>query len=274
MQPYKISVALSGGGALGFAHIAAIQAFDDLGLSPYALSGTSMGSIIGAAWAKGLDSKEILDFCEEQLSNKASLMAKLLKLKGKQSKNLFQGGNIIQFDALAVLDMFLPEPFPKHFDELQIPLCIVATDFYEWKEVHFRKGNLSSAVASSIAIPAIFEVVSVAGRHLIDGGCTNPMPFDCLPEDSDLTLAIDVLGGPKMRQASPSAKESLLGGMHILMQSIINEKLKHRTPDILAYPELNDYGALEFHKFKSIIADAQSMREKVKYLIDHKLQSL
>lgn len=274
MQPYKISVALSGGGALGFAHIAAIQAFDDLGLKPYALSGTSMGSIIGSAWAKGLDSYEILEFCHEQLSNKAALMAKLLKLKGKQSRNLFQGGNIIQFDALAVLDMFLPEPFPKQFDELCIPLCIVATDFYGWKEVHFCAGNLSAAVASSIAIPSIFAPVLVNDRYLIDGGCVNPMPFDALPDDSDLIVAVDVLGGPKKKTSPPSAKESLVGGAHILMQSIINEKLKHRTPDILAYPELNDYGVLEFHKFGDIINNAQPMREKIKYLIDLKLKEV
>ncbi len=274
MQSYKISVALSGGGALGFAHIAAVQAFDDLGLKPYALSGTSMGSIIGAAWAKGLDSKEMIDFCKDQLSNKATLMTKLLKLKGRQSKNLFQGGNIIQFNAPSVVEMFLTDPFPKHFDELCIPLCIVATDFYGWKEVHFRAGNLSIAVASSIAIPALFEPVFVEGRYLVDGGCVNPMPFDCLPSDSDLVVAVDVLGGPQKQQTPPSAKDSLTGSAHILMQSIINEKLKHRSPDIVAYPGLYDYAVLEFHKFDRIIKDSQPMRERIKYLIDQKLQSI
>ncbi len=276
MQPLKISIALSGGGALGLAHIAAVQAFEDLGLTPYAISGTSMGSIIGAAWASGMDSYEMLQFCQEQLADRPHMMANLLKLKTKQSLNLLQGGNFAQFDAADVVEMFLPAPFPTHFDTLNIPLCVVATDFYAWKEVWFKAGNLTCAIACSIAIPAVFSPVYVDGRYLVDGGCVNPMPFDALPEESDLIVAVDVLGGPRKKSPTdaPNTRDVLIGGAHILMQSIINEKLKRRAPDLLAYPELSDFLALEFHKCDAILKHSQSMREKLKYSLERKINAM
>lgn len=266
MHSKKISVALSGGAAAGFAHIAVVQAFEDLGVTPYAISGTSMGALIGAAWSGGMDSHEIIGYADDIWNNKGTLIAKFWKLKSRQSKELFRGGNIIQFDAEDVLDIFMPPDYPQTFEELRIPFTAVAADYYNWDEVLFRTGEIKKAVAASIAIPAVFKPVIYKDTLLVDGGCVNPMPFDVLPKDSDLVLAADILGGPRRPDDDklPTVLNSVLGASALFMQSIINQKLKLQYPHILLRPKGRKFNAMEFNKFKEIIENAQPLREEAK----------
>lgn len=266
MHNKKISVALSGGAAVGFGHIAVIQAFEDLGLTPYAISGTSMGALLGAAWAGGMSSQEIIDYAEGLWHNKAALITKFWKLKSRQSKELFGKGNIIQFDAEDVLDIFMPPQYPKNFDDLSIPFTAVASDYYNWNELHFNKGEIKIAIAASIAIPAVFKPVAYKDTLLVDGGCVNPMPFDVLPSDSDIIVAADILGGPRRNEKNepPSPLNSVMGASSLFMQSIINQKLKLKYPHILLRPSGRKFNAMDFHKFNEIIVNAQSLREEAK----------
>ncbi len=275
MYNKRISVALSGGGASGFAHIPLIQAFEDLGISPYAISGTSMGALLGAAWANGMTSVDIINHCESLWNNKTELIKKFWKLKSKQSKEIFRGGGIIQFDASDVLNLFMPKDYPKTFKNLKIPFMAVASDFYDWKEVHFSDGNMILAIAASIALPAIFKPIAYENTLLIDGGCVNPMPFDLLPCESDIIIAVDVLGGPLRPydiKKKPSALNTILGASDLLMQSIINQKLKTRYPHILLRPDTRDFKVLEFYRFNEIIQKAQHIREEVKYQLDRMIE--
>lgn len=275
MHRKKISVALSGGGAAGFAHIPLIQAFEDLGLKPHAIAGTSMGALLGAAWASGMNSGDIITHCEDLWNDKTELLKKFWKLKSKQSKEIFKGGGIIQFDPSDVLHLFMPSGYPKTFDELKIPFTAVAADFYDWKEKHFTEGDINLAIASSIAIPAIFKPVFYENTLLVDGGCVNPMPFDVLPDDSDIIVACDVLGGPLRPESlkkRPSALNAILGASDLLMQSIINQKLKTRYPHILLRPDTRAFKVLEFHRFDEIIHSSQHIREDVKTQLDRILE--
>ncbi len=275
MHNKKISVALSGGGAAGFAHIPIIQAFEDLGIKPYAISGTSMGALLGAAWAGGMTSTDIINHCEELWSDKTELLKKFWKLKSRQSKEIFRGGGIIQFNPSDVLNLFMPSDYPQRFEELKIPFTAVAADFYDWKEKHFTKGDINLAIAASIAIPAIFKPVFYKNTLLVDGGCVNPMPFDVLPTDSDIIIACDVLGGPlrpKDVAKPPSALNTILGASDLLMQSIINQKLQTCYPHILLRPDTRAFKVLEFHHFAEIIDSAQHLREDIKRQLDRILE--
>lgn len=267
----KISIAFSGGGALGFGHIALVQAMEDLGLKPYELSGTSMGAIIAVSWAYGMDSQQMISYFENLVDHRSRLLGKVLKLKTRQSKSFFTGGSVFQFNALDMLNIFTPKDFPENFHQLKIPTTIVATDFYSWQERRFSSGKIMPAMAGSIAIPGIFEAVEFEDQYLIDGGCTNPMPVDALSKESDITIGVDVLSGPKGELLRPDIKDALTGGARILMQSIIKEKMKAYRPHIFLDPNLRKYGTLEFHKFGDILADSQKMREKAKRLIESHL---
>ncbi|PCJ95957.1 MAG: patatin [Hyphomicrobiales bacterium] len=273
----KISLALGGGGARGLAHIVVLEALDDLGVRPTSIAGTSIGAIMGAAYAGGLSGRDIRDITLQRFSNRAKVVQLLWQMRGKRKLPKL---SITDIDPLAVLESFIGDLIPASFEELQIPLCVIASDFYGWRETIMRSGDLHRAVAASIAIPILFTPVTIDGRVLIDGGFVNPLPFDRV-ENGNITIAVDVTGGPQepaMQSGSdiplPGMREMVFGTTQLVMQSITNEKLKSRTPDILIRPPIEQFGVLEFLKVKEILEAAESERDNIKRQITYELDRL
>jgi NTE family protein len=106
------------------------------------------------------------------------------------------GLRVSQFNIERILQAFLPENVPATFGELTIPLKVTATDFFGHRLAVFDSGDLYSALAASAAVPAVFRPVRRDGMLLIDGGIYNPVPFDLIEDDADITIAIDVVGAP------------------------------------------------------------------------------
>ena len=176
----SIGLALGGGGARGIAHIIVLEVFDDLGLKPAAISGTSIGAIMGAAYAAGMSGQEIRERAVDFYSQRRAVLAKLWRARPVQFTDLIRGRFLqTQFDAETVLESFVPgiEILPETFEGLKIPLKVVACDFYGWCETVLDTGPLRPAIAASIAIPSVFKPVPVHGRMQIDGGAFNPLPF-------------------------------------------------------------------------------------------------
>ncbi len=98
-----------------------------------------------------------------------------------------------------LLDIILPPQIARDFDHLTTPLKIVASDFYAQEAVVFSSGPLRRAIAASMALPVIFQPVQIDGRVLIDGGLVNPLPFDLVAGEADLTVAVDASGAPVRR---------------------------------------------------------------------------
>ena len=104
-----------------------------------------------------------------------------------------------------------------------------------------------------MALPALFTPVTLDGRLLMDGGLVNPLPFDVLDGEADITVAIDVSGasiGPGKRP-QPSAFAALMSSSQILQRSIVREKLKAQQPDIYIDVEVDEFYVLDFHRFKT-----------------------
>jgi NTE family protein len=268
-QP-TIALALGGGGARGLAHIHALLALDDLGIKPVAISGTSIGAIIGVGYAAGMDAQDILDFMVKSLGNRGELLARLWKLRPKGL-----GGVQIRFngpgrvDLESVLKVFLPEKLPQNFEELKIPLTVIATDYYAQKPAVFTTGPLLPALAGSAAIPAFFRPIMHQGRVLIDGGIANPVPFDVLKGKADIVLAIDVVGGPSgPANILPSPVDALFGASQLMMQTIIAEKLRHGAPDIFLRPKVDSWRVMDFLKIKEILDQTKAFRDEVKHAVD------
>lgn len=271
----SVSLALGGGGARGLAHIVVLEVLDELGIEVQAVSGTSIGAIIGAGYANGLSGQDIREATMALFADPAALVQSIWKMRGNR---LFPKISVTNIDPTLVLETFVGDLIPQEFDALQMPLAVVASDFYGWKERVFRSGDLRKAVAASIAIPVLFSPVRDGDRVLVDGGFVNPLPFDHLPADT-LTIAVDVTGGPKApvledgqaEMPLPSVRDMMFGSTQLVMQSITNEKLKSRRPDILISPPIEAYGVLDFLKVKEILSATDAQRNGIKRQIEMQL---
>ncbi len=274
----RIALALGSGGARGLAHIPVLEALDELGVKPVRIAGTSIGAVIGAAYAAGMSGREIRAFAIEALRERGSFVRRLLSLQFGVVREQFKDIMMFrapppQFDAVRIADEFLADAMPATFEELKIPLAVVATDYWARQEIVFDSGPLRPAVAASMAIPGLARPVELGGRILIDGGATNPLPFDLLRGDADFVVAVDITrsldgdGG-----TVPAAMECLFMASHIMTHAIVNEKLKASGPDLLLRPKVHTFGALDFLRVAAILRAAEPIKaetkQKLKALLD------
>lgn len=272
-----IALALGGGGARGLAHIPMLEAFDELGIRPKVIAGTSIGALFGAAYASGMRAAEIRAHTEEVLSQRFELVRELFRARAPalgRVLGLFNTRSAF-LEPSALLDLVLPGRFPTDFAALRIPLKIVATDFYAQESRVFTAGPLKVAIAASMALPVVFQPVSVEGRAMIDGGLSNPLPFDILDGDAEVVVAIDVTGAPlpSADRALPTASEALFGSAFLFERALIREKLKTRQPDILIDAGMSRYQVLDFLKAKEILAAAAPAKDMLKRQLGRLLEA-
>ena len=262
----SVAIALGSGGARGIAHVVALEALDDLGIRPVAIAGTSMGAVIGAAYAAGLEAHDIRTHVLRVLRNRSNVMGKLLRARvGRFADLVLRGrGNPVLLDPEIFLELFWPAGVPNSFEELAIKTFVVATNYSDRKEAVFQSGSLTAAVAGSMAIPGLFRPVESDGSLLIDGGAVNPLPYDHLFDLADIVIAIDVtFGGRSRRRRAPTPLESMFGAAQIMQGTITAEKIKRRPPDILIRPRVEQFGLLDFFRAGHILRAAETGREEL-----------
>jgi NTE family protein len=267
----RIGLALGGGGARGVVHILVCEAFDELGIKPAVIAGTSIGAIVGAGYASGFSGREMREATIAFYAKRREVLGKLWRARPLAFTDLLRGRSLTpQFDSSVILQAFCPgfERLAENFEDLEIPLKIVACDFYGWCDVVLERGPLKPAIAASIAIPALFRPVTLDGRVLIDGGASNPLPFD-LVMDADISVACDVTGGPTETPGHvPGLLECVVGAAQISMQSVIREKLKWHHPDVLLRPEMNGFFIMDFLKSEQILAMNPGFKDDLKRRLD------
>lgn len=271
----SIGLVLGGGGARGLAHILMLEAFDELGIKPKIIAGTSIGAIFGAAYAAGLSAREIRSLTEETLTKRIGLVRDLFaaRVQGTGRFWEFVAARTAFLAPAALLDLVLPSRVPQSFEDLAIPLRVVASDFYALEAAVFSSGALRPAVAASIALPVIFEPVLIDGRSLIDGGLTNPLPFDLIAGEADILVAIDVSGTtvPSASRPRPTALEALFASPFLFERSIVREKLKAHQPDIYIDAGTGRYQALEFLKVRDILSAAEPAKAQLREQLERVL---
>jgi NTE family protein len=273
----SIALALGGGGARGLAHILMLEVFDELGLRPKVIAGTSIGAIFAAVYASGLSAKHIRAHAVEVLSRRLDLARLLIAAR---SDPILKFLSILPVRAALLkpellVELIMPSRVAHDFAQLQIPLRLVATDFYAQEQIVLQVGPLNSAIAASMALPVIFAPVKREGRTLMDGGLVNPLPFDVIAGAADITVAIDVSGaatGPAKRP-QPSAIEALASSSQILQRSIVREKLKAQQPDVYIDVEVDAFHVLEFHRFEQILAAAEPSKDRLRRQLQRVLAS-
>jgi NTE family protein len=262
----RIALALGGGSARGLAHILMLEAFDELGVKPAIIAGTSMGSICGAAYAAGLSAAEIRADFEALLANRAAFLKRVV---GRLRGGLFALWSIrapFVVDNVTLFEMLLPDAMHCDFAALKIPFVAIATDYDASEQVVLDKGPLIPALAASCSLPSLARPVVLQGRLLIDGGFVNPLPYDVVMDRADVTVAVDVTGDPQRRAGvkTPRSFDLLTGATQILFHSVTREKLKVGAPEIFIRPAVGAFGALDYFNIAAVLAAAEPAKQQLK----------
>lgn len=180
----KIGLALSGGAAKGLAHIGVIKAIEEAGIQVDFISGSSMGALVGAAYASGVP----IDTLEKvAIGTDLKTVAKLFR-PGLSPSGFVDGKKVKEFLYTLYGD--------KKIEDLPIPFTATAADISTGKLYIISKGSLIEAVRASISIPIVFTPVKHRDNLLVDGGLVDPLPIDIVKEmGADYIIAVHVLHG-------------------------------------------------------------------------------
>ncbi|RZB34580.1 MAG: NTE family protein [Desulfobacteraceae bacterium Eth-SRB1] len=291
----RVGLALGSGSARGWAHIGVIRALAEAGIRVDYVAGTSIGALVGAAYASGeidtlkevvlrLDWKQIVYFFDVVLPKSGLIDGKKV--------SVFIGNNVKKIN----------------IEDLPFPFCAVSTDLDTGDEVAIQDGDIIEAVRASISVPGIFTPVKKNGTILVDGGLVNPVPVSVARDmGADFVIAVDLnhdivgkrapvsspenmnsdkepvktLSGKNkvlnalnkrvraidiptltqvrqwvgMEDPVPNIFEVLMTSINIMETQITATNLKTDPPDILIQPNLGHLRFLEFNRAKEAIAE-------------------
>ncbi|ADK86108.1 Patatin [Desulfarculus baarsii DSM 2075] len=264
----KIGLALGGGGAKGLAHLLMLEALDEMGLKPACIAGASIGAVFGAAYASGVGVGRIREAVDELLSKDGVRLRELIFTRdGRRLLEFFEpalkGGGVLRGENFMA---YLMENIPAdYFEDLELPLKVVAADFWSREEVVFGSGPLGPAIRASMAIPWLFQPVRMGELLLIDGGAVNPLPYDLLQGECDITIAIDVMGSrPHPGKEKPGMLDYLFNTYQIMQKSIVRQKMRVRRPDVYIDVDVAGVRVMEFFKAGEIYRQAMPAKERLK----------
>lgn len=227
---FKLGLALGSGGAKGMAHIGALKAFEEEGISFDVVTGASIGSIVGALYASGYSSDDIVGMIES--------------LNRKEfSKNLRP------FADLEFAEEFIAKYVEGNIEELPLPYACWATDAETNEGVLLMKGNVAKACTASSAIPPFFKGVQIDGKKLYDGAFTNSVPADvCKDLGATFVIGID-LGAFTKSEEEKSRFSRILGSAINALASIKysadSKSRGYNAADIMLKPNLYDFRATD-----------------------------
>ncbi len=267
----KIGLALGGGGARGLAHIPVLEAFDELGLKPAVIAGSSAGALIGAAYAGGMSGREIREHALALLSNKMGMARHVFGTKQAKLGDIFslRGLTSLHLDGQKLADIALPDHLPQMIEDQKIPFKVIVTDYERMEEVVLISGSVLQAVGASIAIPGFIVAPRIDGRIHVDGGIKNPVPFDHVRDNMDFVVAVDVTGRPKpIKRNYPSNLELAVGSLFIMFHELASLRRAQSPPDIYIEPDISQFTAADFFKVRDIFAAAEPSKEILKRALD------
>jgi NTE family protein len=283
----RIGLALGSGSARGWSHIGIVRVLEGAGISPDIVCGTSVGALVGAAYAAG--ELERFETWVRSLTWRSVVGLFDVKLGG----GVIAGTKLVDF-------------LHSHFADPGIALlpktyAAVATELATGREIWLREGPVIEAVRASIAMPGLFTPAQWEGRLLVDGGLVNPVPVSlCRALGADIVIAVDLnwdlmgrhrttvqseaepaetapalaalraklpLGRGKSEKKTkvelPSMLEVLSASLNIMQVSITRSRLAGEPADVMIRPRLSQIALLDFHRAAELIAEGQRAVEQV-----------
>lgn len=287
----RVGLALGGGAARGWAHIGVIRALEQAGIRPDLVCGTSIGALVGAAyaageldrfeqWVLGLGVREVVSYLDVRLGS-----------------GLIRGERLMDFFRRSFTD--------RPIEDLPTPFAAVATALETGAEIWLRQGSMFDAVRASIALPGLFSPVMSDGMVLVDGGLVNPVPVSLARAmGADVLIAVDLssdlLGrhqraepapAPSVEDndswirrlqsnlsaimpaqtpdepAMPSLLEILHSSIYVMQVRITRSRMAGDPPDLIVAPRLSRLGLLDFHRAEEAIEEGRRAVERVAHAL-------
>jgi NTE family protein len=266
-----VAVVLSGGAALGFAHVGVLKVIEEMGIPVDIVVGTSMGAIIGGLYAAGYSPSDIervagtvdwqsgfdatladspYSFREREISRRYPLTLGFDTGGGPAGRGLLSGQNITTLLELLTVNVSATD----NFDLLPRRFRAVAADISTGQQVVLGRGRLADAMRASASIPVLFKPFTLDGRPLVDGGIVDRLPTDVARDmGADVVIAVDVSESPPGSSVELRTMIDVLGQVsRVLVES--NASARRALADIVITPDLSGFRWLEFSRARRIIA--------------------
>ena len=253
----KIGLAFGGGGARGFALIGVIRAFEEENIKFDRIAGTSIGSVMGAMLAYGMDSHQM-----EEIATK-------IRVKDIRTSKI----PLMPSSTEALEKIIINTVGDIDISDLKTPFCAVAVDMKTGNEVDITKGRLCKALAGSCAVPAVFSAVEFEDKLLFDGGLQNTIPADVLRQQGcDAVVAIDINSTRGNGTESSKYFDLLMASVRIMMKS--NAIKGYLNSDIMIKPDLKRFSASKTQGMEEMIEEGylatKAMMPQIKELFKRK----
>lgn len=252
----KVGLALGAGGARGFAHIGVIQVLEESGIPIDAVAGSSMGSLIGAFYASGMETRYM------------EMLATNLRRKHWIDFTIPKMGFVLG-NKITEMIRFLTKGM--NIEDSKVPLAIVATDVEKGERVVFRQGPMYKAVRGSISIPGIFVPYVHDNRVLVDGGVIDRVPVTpCRELGVDLVIAVDV-GLYDKELPVKSIFDVFFQSIEIMEREILKTRIL--DADVVVRPDVGHISTTAFVQIEECIQEGRKAAAKVVDHIRHTIEN-
>ncbi len=279
----RVCLVLAGGGARGTAHIGVIKVLEELRVPIDCIAGTSIGALVGAAYATGMSADQMESivsrlttealFVDRPPRTDVPMRAKIDDQRnfigpefGVRDARLTVAKGLVAGEQLEnTMRRLIRSSDVIRFDDLPIPFRAVATDLKTGEPVVLSQGELSQALRASMSVPVALVPVRLEGRILVDGGLTDNLPVDvALAMGAQVMIVVD-LGSPRVGEEELG---TFLGVSRRILDILVAQNEKKslallRPDDILINPDLGDYSSADFDHWASRVALGEAAARKV-----------
>lgn len=240
----KIGLVLSGGSVRGAAHLGVLEVLEREGIRPQCVVGVSAGAIGGATYCAGVP---LEDMRRLALELRWTRLGRLVPPR------------LGFFDSSKLESHLLEIIGPRTFDQLPIPLAVVAADLMREEVVVLREGPVARAVRASCALPCIFTPVEWEGRLLVDGGVLNNLPVSVVREmGAEYIIAVDLLPSPQPERQPKNLFEMWYLTYNALLRGLHREA---EQADCLITPQMGRFDFVDFSRVPDLIQRGREAAE-------------
>ncbi|MEQ6375219.1 patatin-like phospholipase family protein [Bacillaceae bacterium S4-13-56] len=240
MRDIKIGLALGSGGARGFSHLGVLRVFHEENIKVDYIAGSSMGALVGSLYAAG---QSIEDMYQLAYTFKRKYYLDLTVPK----MGFIQGNRILEYIRLFT--------YGKSFDQLPVPLSVIAADLYTGNKVVFNKGSVAEAVRASVSIPGVFVPVPYGDQLLIDGGVIDRVPVSVVKEmGADIVIGVDCAHF-KDNHDVHSIYDVIMQSIDIMQDELVKDVKVNA--DVLLLPSVEQYSSRSFTNIREIVEEGE-----------------